>query len=39
MLDIKTLETWLWHSACSIRGSMDAPVCLYPKIGKKGWRN
>lgn len=25
MLDIKTLETWLWDAACSIRGSMDAP--------------
>jgi len=25
MLDIKTLETWLWNAACSIRGSVDAP--------------
>jgi len=25
MLDIKTLETWLWDAACSIRGSIDAP--------------
>ncbi|MEW6040245.1 MAG: N-6 DNA methylase [Elusimicrobiota bacterium] len=25
MLDIKTLETWLWDAACSIRGSVDAP--------------
>src|SRR3989338_8738169 len=25
MLDIKTLESWLWDAACSIRGAMDAP--------------
>ena len=25
MLDIKTLETWLWNAACSIRGVVDAP--------------
>ena len=25
MLDIKTLETWLWDGACSIRGAVDAP--------------
>ena len=25
MLDIKTLETWLWNAACSIRGTVDAP--------------
>ena len=25
MLDIKTLETWLWDAACSIRGAVDAP--------------
>ncbi|HDP36825.1 MAG TPA: SAM-dependent DNA methyltransferase, partial [Candidatus Atribacteria bacterium] len=25
MLDIKTLETWLWNAACSIRGAVDAP--------------
>jgi len=25
MLDIKTLETWLWNAACNIRGSVDAP--------------
>ena len=24
-LDIKTLETWLWDAACSIRGALDAP--------------
>ena len=24
MLDIKTLETWLWNAACSIWGSLDA---------------
>jgi type I restriction enzyme M protein len=25
MLDIKTLESWLWEAACKIRGSTDAP--------------
>ncbi len=25
MLNIKTLETWLWNAACSIRGAVDAP--------------
>src|SRR4030067_3494836 len=25
MLDIKTLETWVWDAACSIRGAVDAP--------------
>lgn len=25
MLDIKTLETWLWDAACGIRGAVDAP--------------
>lgn len=25
MLAIKTLETWLWDAACSIRGAVDAP--------------
>ena len=25
MLDIKTLESWLWNAACSIRGAVDAP--------------
>ena len=25
MLDIKTLEIWLWNAACSIRGAVDAP--------------
>lgn len=25
MVDIKTIESWLWEAACSIRGSMDAP--------------
>lgn len=25
MLDIKTLENWLWEAACSIRGAVDAP--------------
>jgi len=25
MLDIKTLETWLWEAACKIRGPVDAP--------------
>ena len=25
MLEIKTLETWLWNAACSIRGAVDAP--------------
>src|SRR3989339_791403 len=24
MLDIKTLESWLWDAACSIRGAVDA---------------
>jgi type I restriction enzyme M protein len=25
MLDIKTLENWLWKAACTIRGEIDAP--------------
>ncbi|OHB42104.1 MAG: hypothetical protein A2Y11_00975 [Planctomycetes bacterium GWC2_39_26] len=25
MLDIKTLESWLWNGVCSIRGAVDAP--------------
>lgn len=25
MLDIKTLENWLWDAACKIRGEVDAP--------------
>ncbi len=25
MVDIKTLESWLWEAACSIRGQLDAP--------------
>ncbi|BAM00066.1 type I restriction-modification system subunit M [Caldilinea aerophila] len=25
MLDIPTLETWLWEAACAIRGPVDAP--------------
>ncbi|HOV91013.1 MAG TPA: N-6 DNA methylase [Syntrophorhabdaceae bacterium] len=25
MLDIKTLENWLWEAACKIRGPVDAP--------------
>ena len=25
MLDIKTLEGWLWEAACKIRGDVDAP--------------
>ena len=25
MLDIKTLENWLWDAACKIRGPIDAP--------------
>lgn len=25
ILDIKTLENWLWEAACSIRGEVDAP--------------
>jgi len=25
MLDIKTLESWLWECACKIRGEVDAP--------------
>ncbi|MEM0372757.1 MAG: N-6 DNA methylase, partial [archaeon] len=25
MLDIKTLESWLWECACKIRGEIDAP--------------
>ena len=24
MLDIKTLEGWLWEAACKIRGEVDA---------------
>jgi type I restriction enzyme M protein len=25
MLDINTLESWLWEAACVIRGPVDAP--------------
>jgi len=25
MLDVKTLESWLWEAACKIRGEIDAP--------------
>lgn len=25
MLDVSTLETWLWDAACQIRGPLDAP--------------
>ena len=25
MLDISSLESWLWEAACAIRGAMDAP--------------
>jgi len=25
MLGIKTLESWLWDAACSIRGAVDTP--------------
>jgi type I restriction enzyme M protein len=25
MLDIKTLENWLWEAVCKIRGEIDAP--------------
>jgi type I restriction enzyme M protein len=25
MIDIQTLETWLWDAACAIRGPVDAP--------------
>ena len=25
VLDVKTLETWLWDAACQIRGPLDAP--------------
>jgi type I restriction enzyme M protein len=25
MLDVSTLETWLWGAACQIRGPLDAP--------------
>ena len=25
MLDVKTLENWLWEAACKIRGDVDAP--------------
>jgi len=24
MVDIKTIENWLWEAACKIRGSIDA---------------
>src|SRR5579883_2860539 len=24
-MDIQTLETWLWDSACTVRGPLDAP--------------
>ena len=26
-LNASTLETWLWDSACGIRGEIDAPKC------------
>jgi type I restriction-modification system DNA methylase subunit len=40
MLDIKTLETWLWDAACSIRGPIDAskfkdyilPLLFYKRL-------
>ena len=25
MMEIKTLESWLWEAACKIRGDVDAP--------------
>ncbi len=25
MLEVSTLETWLWDAACEIRGPLDAP--------------
>lgn len=25
VLDVKTLENWLWEAACKIRGEIDAP--------------
>jgi type I restriction enzyme M protein len=25
MMDLSTLETWLWDAACAIRGPVDAP--------------
>jgi len=25
MIEIKTLETWLWDAACSIMGAVDTP--------------
>lgn len=25
MMEIQTLETWLWDAACAIRGPLDAP--------------
>jgi len=25
VLDVKTLENWLWEAACKIRGEVDAP--------------
>lgn len=25
MLDIKTLENWLWDAACKIKGPVDTP--------------
>lgn len=25
LMDVKTLETWLWDAACAIRGPVDAP--------------
>ena len=25
MLDVSTLENWLWDAACEIRGPLDAP--------------
>lgn len=27
-LDITTFETWLWESACRIRGKIDAPIFI-----------
>jgi type I restriction enzyme M protein len=35
LLDIPTLETWLWDAACAIRGAMDATKfkdCTLPLV-------
>ena len=37
MLDIKTLESWLWECACKIRGEIDAPKVKYC-INKENWQ-